>query len=349
MDYKPADDQDPSRPGTAPAQPQYMQMPPFHLNVFGYQALPAPMAAPMAPYSPYQQGVSHNPAQPLAAPPALTPPQPYQQVMPQQHNMVLALQDPLVYQPQYEPVPTLYLPLQMQPPQYQPMQQPMQQPMPHMPPMAQGMLHQAQQMYPVAPMGGAFQLPMQLPLHMKPQRALPHAASFQEQLREALPAPPLALAPTRPEPPLAKPSRRTKRRSKFTKEQDDLIVCLKKDGRLWVEIAEIVGVGSYLAARNRYQVIVGQQGNNNSLSWTAEDREHLQLLLDPAELDKWRYIAQELSRATGKDYTAEECREHARHMFWMNPAAMGVNEGTVMELRKERYATQRLLLQPKEE
>lgn len=163
------------------------------------------------------------------------------------------------------------------------------------------------------------------------------------RLQELLPVPPLVRAWTRPDVTLSTTHKRTKRKSKFSKRQDEMIVRLKKEGRSWVEIAEVVGVGSYLAARNRYQVIVGQQGNNNSLSWTAEDRDELHKLLDSAELEKWRYIALELSKATGKNYSPEECREHARQMFWQNPTAMGVLEETVVELQKEKRITERLL------
>lgn len=108
----------------------------------------------------------------------------------------------------------------------------------------------------------------------------------------------------------------------------------------------MVGLGSYLAARNRYQVIVGQQGNNNSLSWTAEDRDELQKLLDPAELDKWEYIAKELSKAAGRVYSAQECRDYVRQMFWQNPVGMGVYDETITELQKEKRVTERLTLQP---
>lgn len=164
-----------------------------------------------------------------------------------------------------------------------------------------------------------------------------------ERLQELLPVPPLVTACTRPDVTLSNTHKRTKRKSKFSKRQDEMIVRLKKDGRSWVEIAEMVGIGSYLAARNRYQVIVGQQGNNNSLSWTADDRDELHKLLDSAELEKWRYIALELSKATGKNYSPEECREHARHIFWQSPTAMGVLEVAVIELQKEKRVTDRLL------
>lgn len=193
--------------------------------------------------------------------------------------------------------------------------------------------------------------PMQtgmLPMTTSQQQATRNSSyhqAFIERLQELLPTPPLLRAPTRPDMTLSHTHRRTKRKSKFTKHQDEMIVRLKKEGRPWVEIAEVVGVGSYLAARNRYQVIVGQQGNNNSLSWTSEDRDELQKLLDSAEMDKWRYISQELSKATGKAYGADECREYARMMFWQNPAAFGVNEETIIELQKEKRATERLLQQ----
>lgn len=264
-------------------------------------------------------------------------------------NMV-PMQDPLSFQQVYEQAPN-YILLQQAQAQapYAHMQQAMLNPLvPQMPsplPMSVPQMYQPKmagvaqsQMYAhaQAPMKGMY-------------RMLPVGLDYIEQLRDALPVPPLANAPTRPEPTPFNSHRRTRRRSKFSKSQDDMIVRLKKEGRPWVEIADIVGVGSYLAARNRYQVIVGQQGNNNSLSWTAEGRAHLQLLLDPAELEKWRYIAQELSKSTGKDYTAEECREYVRHLFWQNPAAMGVTEEALIEIQKERHITRRLLLQPMKE
>lgn len=166
-----------------------------------------------------------------------------------------------------------------------------------------------------------------------------------EQLQAELPVPPLSKAPTRPDVMVMGSQRRPKRKSKFTKLQDSMIIRLKKEGRLWVEIADMAGVGSYLAARNRYQVIVGQQGNNNSLSWTAEDRRQLQLLLDVVELEKWRYVALELFKATGKNYTLHEVREFTRQMLWQNPSSMGVSEKLVVELQREKKITERVLLQ----
>lgn len=166
-------------------------------------------------------------------------------------------------------------------------------------------------------------------------------SNFPERLQQLLPAPPLSLVPVRPEISYSLQQKRAKRKSKFSKVQDDLIVTLKKKGKSWVEIAEISGVGSYLAARNRYQVIVGQQGNNNSSSWNQEDKVHLQNVLDAGELEKWRFIALELNRATNKNFTALECREITRMMFWADPGSFGVNEDTINECLKEKKMTEK--------
>ncbi|KAF3989278.1 hypothetical protein FT663_02825 [Candidozyma haemuli var. vulneris] len=165
-----------------------------------------------------------------------------------------------------------------------------------------------------------------------------------ERLQLLLPAPPLAKAPLRPEPLTTMSPRRTKRKSKFTREQDQLILSLKRQGRSWVEIADITNVGSYLAARNRYQVIVGQQGSTN-LSFSPESKQYLQKLLDAGELCKWDYIAQRLSRSTGKHFTSKACREYARFLLFSDPESLGVNQRTVQELEKEHEATDKLLKQ----
>lgn len=164
---------------------------------------------------------------------------------------------------------------------------------------------------------------------------------YVERLQQLLPVPPLAQAMTRPEINLLLNLKRARRKSKFTKKQDDVIVDLKRKGKSWVEIAELSGVGSYLAARNRYQVIVGQQGNNNSSSWGNEDKSLLQKLLDDAEMEKWRFIAIELNKATGKSFTDRECRETVRMLFWSDPASFGVSEDTINECFKEKKITER--------
>jgi hypothetical protein len=170
-------------------------------------------------------------------------------------------------------------------------------------------------------------------------------SNFPERLQQVLPTPPLSRAPTRPDITLNLAQKRVKRKSKFSKSQDDLIVSLKKKGKSWVEIAEISGVGSYLAARNRFQVIVGQQGNNNSSSWNLEDKVNLQNLLDVGEIEKWKFISIELNKATNKDFTDLECRELIKLMFWNNPGSFGVNEDTIKECLKEKKITEKAVEQ----
>ncbi|CUM45049.1 uncharacterized protein AC631_01357 [Debaryomyces fabryi] len=164
---------------------------------------------------------------------------------------------------------------------------------------------------------------------------------FIERLQQLLPVPPMSRVAIRPEINLLLNQKRARRKSKFSKSQDDLIVELKRKGKTWVEIAEISGVGSYLAARNRYQVIVGQQGNNNSSSWGDEDKSTLRKLLDEAEIEKWKFIAAELSKATGKSFSDRECRETVRMLFWADPASFNVSEETVNECYKEKKITER--------
>lgn len=166
-----------------------------------------------------------------------------------------------------------------------------------------------------------------------------------EKLQLLLPLPPLSKAVLRPDVSNLTSHKRAKRKSKFTEEQDRTIVTMKRQGHSWVAIADATGVGSYLAARNRYQVIVGQQGSKLMSSWSLKDRKLLQNLLDDAEINKWEYIASKLSKATGKHFTAKECRKYVRHLFWMDPAAMGVTMRTVAELEKENEITRKLLKQ----
>jgi len=169
--------------------------------------------------------------------------------------------------------------------------------------------------------------------------------NFPERLQNILPHPPLAKAPVRPDITVSSTAKRAKRKSKFTPEQDDLIVSLKRKGKSWVEIAEITGVGSYLTARNRYQVIVGQQGNNNSSAWDNNDKIFLRNLLDPAEFEKWRYIASELNKSTDKNFTDFEVREMVRVLFWLNPASFGVSEELIKEALKEKKQTDKTIEQ----
>lgn len=170
-------------------------------------------------------------------------------------------------------------------------------------------------------------------------------SNYPERLQQVIPTPPLSRAPTRPDITFDLSSKRVKRKSKFSQSQDDLIVSLKKKGKSWVEIAEISGVGSYLAARNRFQVIVGQQGNNNSGSWNLEDKANLQNLLDIGEIEKWKFISFELNKASNKNFTDIDCRELIKLMFWSNPQSFGVNEDTIKECIKEKKITEKSIEQ----
>ncbi len=138
-----------------------------------------------------------------------------------------------------------------------------------------------------------------------------------------LPIPPLCTAQPHPNALVVQPPQRIKKKSKYTKEQDDLILSLKKQGRSWVEIAEQVKCGNFLAARNRYQVLIGQQGGG-AVAWSYEDTIRLQSLLDKGEKEKWKFIATELTKVTSKRFTDVQCRDMIKELFSKNPSSFGV-------------------------
>ncbi|CCH44655.1 Adherence factor [Wickerhamomyces ciferrii] len=149
-------------------------------------------------------------------------------------------------------------------------------------------------------------------------------------LKEVLPEPPLINQPLQSE--FAETTlKRSKRKSKFTREQDEMIVDLKSKGKSWVDIAQIAGVGSFLAARNRYQVLIGQQGVGSSI-WGAGDSQNLQSLVDDGELEKWRFISREMYKLTGKQFTDVQCRELIRDIFLQDPEEFGVSEDALNEI-----------------
>lgn len=149
-------------------------------------------------------------------------------------------------------------------------------------------------------------------------------------LKDVLSVPPLKTQQI-PDEPVSEPTlKRSKRRSKFTAEQDAQIVELKKKGMAWVDIAKTTGVGSFLAARNRYQVLMGQQGVASTV-WDAQDTRCLQGLIDEGEMEKWRFIAREMYKLTGKFFTDVQCRELVRDLFMANPGDFGVDEEVLKE------------------
>lgn len=167
------------------------------------------------------------------------------------------------------------------------------------------------------------------------------SSDFYHRLQSLLPAPPLIKCANRQTMTINVSQKRAKRKSKFSKVQDDLIVELKHSGKNWAEIADITKVGSYLAARNRYQVIVGQQGNNNSSSWDDNDNYLLKTLLDKYEVAKWRYITNELNKVTNKNYEVEEVQQLLCQLVYLNPSSFGLTENLITELMKERRVTEK--------
>lgn len=101
------------------------------------------------------------------------------------------------------------------------------------------------------------------------------------------------------------------------------MILLKNEGYSWKQIATQIGIGSHLAVRNRYQVLIGQQGRAVN-SWSEEDLRGLQSFLDAAEDEKWRFIGQEMRMRTGKQFTDAQCKDVIRRLFWEDPGAFGI-------------------------
>lgn len=318
--------------------------------------------SPMVVQQPFLQMLGHQQSQ--QAPPPHHPPnyvnqsiiypsqQQFYEPIPVNNYLLIPQQNGSnLYNQNFVPIPMVQQ-IQQQPQQQQQQQQPQtqaQQPPPSQAPPPPSQPPKQQQPQPLV---GAPAPPQQMHIqhHQSPGQGPARTkgvlySNFTERLQELLPLPPLSKAPTRPDVNYNSNQKRAKRKSKFTKKQDELIVSLKRKGKSWVEIAEITQVGSYLAARNRYQVIVGQQGNNNSSSWSSEDKVLLRNLLDQAELEKWNFIANEFNKATGKNYSDKECRDFIRQLFWMNPALFQVNEDTITECSKEKKITEKALEQ----
>lgn len=132
---------------------------------------------------------------------------------------------------------------------------------------------------------------------------------------------------------VAEKPKRSKRKSKFTPEQDKLIVRLKNENKTWVEIAEIAKVESYLTARNRYQVLIGQQGSS-SHDFTEEDLDSLKQIVDEAEIEKMKHLSKEFRKCTGKLCTYKQVRELIRYMFWKDPEQFDIGPTYLQELNR---------------
>lgn len=112
-------------------------------------------------------------------------------------------------------------------------------------------------------------------------------------------------------------SDRPKKKSKYSSEQDEIILSMKKAGKGWHEIGEAAHCDNALAARNRYQVLMGQQGSG-SVYWDPEDNMGLKALLDDGERAKWEFVAAELSKIRRKNITSPVVRAKVRDMLFKN-------------------------------
>ncbi|KAG5357282.1 Adherence factor [Yarrowia sp. C11] len=112
-------------------------------------------------------------------------------------------------------------------------------------------------------------------------------------------------------------SDRPKKKSKYSSEQDEIILSMKKAGKGWHEIGEAAHCDNALAARNRYQVLMGQQGSG-SVYWDTEDNMGLKALLDDGERAKWEFVAAELSKIRRKNITSPVVRAKVRDMLFKN-------------------------------
>lgn len=119
---------------------------------------------------------------------------------------------------------------------------------------------------------------------------------------------------------------RSKKKSKYTKEQDDLIIKMKVEGSTWADIAEATKCSNAIAARNRYQVLIGQQGGKTVL-WQEEDATELQRLLEYGEVAKWEAIAHELGKQRNKKFTSKDCRSKISELFSSNPGIFNIAVG----------------------
>lgn len=142
-----------------------------------------------------------------------------------------------------------------------------------------------------------------------------------------LPEPPLASAiPSNPNALQADSAPRPKKKSKYSSEQDSIILQMKKEGKSWSEIAEAANCGNSLAARNRYQVLIGQQGGG-AVVWDSDDALSLKTLLEDGEKAKWDYIASELSRLRSKKVSPKDCQNKIKTLFESDPGGFGIVVG----------------------
>ncbi|KAG5356781.1 hypothetical protein CKK34_6160 [Yarrowia sp. E02] len=102
-------------------------------------------------------------------------------------------------------------------------------------------------------------------------------------------------------------------RSKFTQEQDRLILSMKQENKTWQEIKEMVKGETPHNIQRRYEVLMAQR--NGNLIWEQDDLDALVDLLEAAERHKWKHISSELSRKLDKKVTPLACQKKFKEMF----------------------------------
>lgn len=102
-------------------------------------------------------------------------------------------------------------------------------------------------------------------------------------------------------------------RSKFTQEQDRLIISMKNENKTWQEIKEMVKGETTHNIQRRYEVLMAQM--NGNLIWEQDDLDALVDLLEAAERHKWKHISSELSRKLDKKVTPLACQKKFKEMF----------------------------------
>ncbi|ODQ64724.1 hypothetical protein NADFUDRAFT_43026 [Nadsonia fulvescens var. elongata DSM 6958] len=126
---------------------------------------------------------------------------------------------------------------------------------------------------------------------------------------------PLNRSPPSHEPRVSSLAPRRTYKSRFTPEQDSLILNLRKKGKSWSEIADAAKVEGPMTARNRYRTLVGPHGRKRNVNWDDDDVLVLRELLEAGERAKWKFISAQLSNSRQKRVTSTACQKKFLDMF----------------------------------
>ncbi|ODV92788.1 hypothetical protein CANCADRAFT_30835 [Tortispora caseinolytica NRRL Y-17796] len=102
--------------------------------------------------------------------------------------------------------------------------------------------------------------------------------------------------------------------SKYTIEQDAVILRMRLEGSSWADIAAELNMQNPNSARNRFQVLIGQQGQV-AMKWGKNDESLLKRLLIDGERAKWIHIAIHLSKKTNKSFSPIACQKKFKELF----------------------------------